>query len=138
MAAGTAVSAKNAKVRIGSGPTTLYAAEWDAEDTTNWADTTNFESAGFTTQVACIAQGKVNVSGFLDGGQDMFANPPNINAGQNITTLKLYLNGTGAGFYSFPLLSVTSAKVTANVKDDLKYTFSGISNGTYSVPTGNF
>lgn len=133
MAAGTPLSAKAAKVRIGA--TTMYHTSWDVEDVTNFADTTNFESAGWAEQVACIRQFKVRLSGWLDVGANPF-DTPNISSGQRVN-LNLYYQNTAGPVWAMPTFDIESAKVTANVKEEIKLEITGKTSASATDPTGN-
>lgn len=133
MAAGLPLSAKAAKVRIGA--TTMYHTNWTVDDTINYADTTNFESAGYAEQVGCIKQLKVTLSGWLDVGANPF-DTPNISAGQRVN-LNLYYQNTSGPVWAIPTFDIESAKVTANVKEEIKLEITGKSHSTYTDPTGN-
>lgn len=133
MAAGTPLSAKAAKVRIGA--TTMYHTSWDVDDAINYADTTNFESAGYAEQVSCIRQAKVRLSGWLDVGANPF-DTPNINVGQQVN-LNLYFQNTAGPVWAFPTFDIETVKVTANVREEIKLEITGMTKGSYVDPTGN-
>lgn len=134
MAAGTPMSAKAAKVRLNA--TTMYHTNWEVTMATNWADTTNFEGAGYYEEVACITQVDVTLSGWLDVGANPF-DTPGIISGARIANLLLYCQNTTGPVWTITSFDVHSAKVTASVKDEIKLEIVGRGHGSFSDPTGN-
>lgn len=135
MAAGTPLSAKNAKVRVNG--QTLYAAEWEVEPESTWQDTSNFEGAGFEEQVACLRKAMVTISGWWDSGKNMHDAPLSIQDGQLLTNVKCYVSGTDGPFWSFAKFSVVGVPVTAKVGDKIMYRLRGKAQGEFIYPTGN-
>ena len=117
--AGVPLSAQAAVVRINAN--TLYAARWRVHPETHWADTSNFDGGGFETQVACLRKLTAEIEGWWDSNTDMFSAPLNINDGNTLTNVKLYVSGTSSAFWSIPVASVISVPMTADVHDILKY-----------------
>lgn len=129
--ANTAVSAKNAKVRIGA--TVLYAAKWTVSNKGQKLDRTNFESAGYGEYVGGILDADVTIEGPYNVGDGPIAVAP---PGTSISTVKLYLNDTTGVFWSFPSLYVETFEVSAEVRGLVTLKITGSGNGTFSGPTG--
>jgi hypothetical protein len=135
MAAGTPYSAKNAKVRVNG--QVLYAAEWEVTPETNWLDTSNFEGAGFETQVAGLRKCEVTIRGWWDGGRNMHDTPLSIQDGTELANVRCHIADTTSPYWSFPLLDVVGVPVTAQVAEKVMYEFRGKAQGSFTYPTGN-
>ena len=137
MAAGTAYSAKNAKVRIGT--TVYYAQVWEVDPESTYDDTSNFEGAGFENQVACLRKCTFTVDGWWDGGANPFdfATDIKIQDGQTLASVKLYVSDTTGPFWSFPSAHVLAVKMVANVAQKLTLNMRCKAAGTFTYPTGN-
>jgi hypothetical protein len=136
MPVGVPLSAKNAAIRVGA--TIFVGSEWNVNPETAWDDTTNFESNGFETQVACTRKCTGTFVAFWDRGQNPHDNPPGFIDGQELANVRLYMNGVGSPFWSFPLLDIVGVPVVAKVKEKMAITINWKAQGSWNYPTGSF
>lgn len=132
----TFFSAKNAKVRIGA--IVLTAKKWDVKMSVGDIDVTNFEGAGYSDVIAGIKSAQVTIEVDIDGALNPFdtAPSPAMTPGTTLSTVKLYLNDTTAGFWSFPSCLVMDCSNPMDVKAGATCTFTLKNKGTFSAPTG--
>jgi hypothetical protein len=138
-AAGTPSSAENAKIRIGEDATTLYGMKWNVDAQTDMLPTTNMESGGYKDRIGGNSDATVTIEGWYDIGANMFDDPLDLQDGEEVKDVLLYINNDGdeAPCWNFPLMIVEKATVSGDVTDLIKYNLTLHSKGTFSYPTGN-
>jgi hypothetical protein len=133
----------NAKVRIG---TAIFSCtRWSVRDTVADLDTTNTEGVtgsgtgaapGFETRVAGPGVAEVTITNAsFDPTENPFATPRNLAAGvYAAVTIFPDFGGSPSNFWSFPSLLITSAEQAGEAKGLTPITFTGRTDGFYSVP----
>ena len=135
MAAGTPLSAKNAKVRVNG--STLYAVKWDVDPTSDMLDISNFEGGGYRNFIEGLKQATVTVEGWWDGGANPFDVPLSIKNGSILTNFRCYVSDTTGPYWDFPSAIVEGTPMSADVGMEIKWRFTVRAKGTYTFPTGN-
>jgi hypothetical protein len=126
-------SAKNAKVRINDG--TVAAKQWTVTPEVDEIDVTSFEAGGNTVVIPGCIKHSIEIVIDEDGSQNLLTS--SIAPGSYVT-LKLYLNGTGGPYWSFPIALVRSQPMRAGVREAMGTTISlTASAGTWAYPSGN-
>lgn len=121
-----------------SGSTTVYIRQWELSVETAFEDVTH---SGSSAQDGAVAEEQIPISttanitfeGDWDADAIPVADPPNLNAGQQIA-LKLYVGATGK-YYSIPKADVRTMVVTNVVKGKVSFRVTAKSNGTWSKPS---
>lgn len=124
---------KNARVQVAA--TNLYKSMWRVSERSTDIDTYNFESGGYGEQSMGKIQAEFTFSGYWDSAQNPHTDPPNLNPGQSITGVKLYLNTTDDVYWDIPNAEVISATTTAEADSTIKYEVTCKSHGSYTRPT---
>lgn len=134
---GSQRSGKNSRISIGTANTILKFARW----TTNWRgddlDTVNFSSAGKGEGLLGIDQVEISMGGDWDAARNSFDDPPGIYPRDDLKTVKLFENVIDNVGWSFPYMRVRSANNGTEVRGKVTFEASGMSQGTFTVPTGN-
>lgn len=136
MAAGTPLSGKNAKVRVGS-TNVLYAVEWRVRPMADKLDFSNFEGGGFRDFIAGLVQITLSLSGWTDVGANIYEGNLDLVAGGTLSNVLLYWSGTTGPNWSLPSAFIESMEETARVEDLVRYSGEISGKGTFSYPTGN-
>lgn len=124
--------------RITFEATNLRFTDWDTDYQAPEADTTNFESGGFEQGTVGIVVLAWNVSGPWDAQQNSYDDPPGFFPRDSAGALKFYENVSDNVFHSSTANRIMSAKNSASVKDLVKFSASGKSQGAvYTAPTGS-
>ncbi len=135
MAAGTPLSAKNCKVRINEN--VHYATKWDIKPESALLDTSNFEGAGFETQIYGLRKCEITIEGWYDAGANPYDSPMNLQDGISLTNLKLYISGTSGPYWLVPSASLRTPPMTSDVKEKVMFRLELKANGAFYYPTGN-
>lgn len=139
MPAGTPQAAHSSKVRfeVGGTPRTLYATEWEEDESAEELDFSNFESGGYRTRIPGLKNLRMTISGWVDVGANPHDTPLFLNSGQTLTNVGAYYSGTAGPLWLMPSALVVNVRETARVDDMVRYTATLLSKGTYTLPTGN-
>ncbi len=139
----TFFSAKNAKVRSGSGVATVTAKKWSVDVDADEIEVSNFEAAGFSDTITGLLRASITIELDLDGASGK--NPwdsANTNVywrpGQDVTSLTLYFNDTSGPSWIFPSARVTKSSNPMDVKQSGQATFMLKNRGTFTFPAGAF
>jgi len=132
MAAFTPLSAKNAKVRIGS--YVLTAKVWRVDPKGDAYDITNFEGGGYADWGSGILEAEFTVEGDWDSANDPYTNPPNLNVGTVISTVNLYTNGTSSASWNFPTALIIATPQNAEVRGYISFAFTAKAKGSFTSP----
>lgn len=100
-------------------------------------DVTNFEGAGYEDVETGTLGADISITADYDCANNPFDNPPNLQPGQTISTVKLYLNDTTGPYWDFPSVKVLTAPMSAKVKEMLGIQFTMKNKGTFTAPTGS-
>lgn len=133
-------SGKNSRVEVEL--VALVRNKFDVEWSTKDLDTVSFESLGddgnsYDEGIESIREAKFAVDGDWDAHQNAFDDPPGVYVRDDLSGLVLYLNTTDESLWSFPYSRIRSAKNTTAVRDKVGYSFSGMNQGQFTVPTGS-
>lgn len=123
--------------RIKANGATLNFGEWDTDDKADKLDGTNFESGGQGQGTTGIETVEYNAGGLWDAGKNAYDSPPGIYPQDSFANLYFYENVTDNVFWLFPLALILSAKNGASVREMVKFSWSGESNGPFTRPTGS-
>lgn len=132
---GGPLSAKLAKARVNG--VVLFQTDWDINPESAMLDTSNPEEGGFENQIPGLSKCEVNISGWYNGLANMYDSPLNLKDGFFIQNVFLYVNDLTGPFWNMPWVLVKGAPMKQNVKDLIKYTFSGKASGAFFYATGN-
>jgi hypothetical protein len=133
MAAGTPLSAKNAKVRINGA--VLFNTKWTATPESAMLDTSNMEGGGYEDQIAGLSKLDIHIEGWWDAGANPYDEPLNLQNGETVEFV-LYTSDIGSPFWAGTAL-VKGMPMTADVKDLVKYTIDMKAKGAFDVPEGD-
>ncbi len=133
MALYNAYSARNAMVRFGA--VVVTAKRWTVTPKADKNDSSNFEGGGFGEKQAGLREVTVTIE-LDDNATTSYFDANVIGAGNNIASVKLYLNGNAGPYWSFPFLFVESPSMQADVRQNMGLTINAESNGPFAYPTG--
>lgn len=131
MALFNAYSARNAKVRFGAVVATVKS--WNVAPKADKFDTTNSEGGGYGEKKTGIREVTVTIELYDNGSLNYFN--AGITPGAIVNSVKLYLNDTSGPFWSFPFFWIESCPMAADVRDGMKLTIQGESNGPFFLPS---
>jgi hypothetical protein len=103
---------------------------WDCSLEAADLPTENFESNGFREGIFGFIGGEVSAEGFWDAGLPPHANPPNLQAGTDLTNVKLFVRKTGNRAYNFPSFRLLSVRTSNRADGRVNISIRGRSNGT--------
>lgn len=126
----TQLSAKNAVVRVNG--SAVVSKRWVVTPKADALDVTNFEGGGYGDYIAGIVEADITIEFDFDSSNPQYSNPPNLAAGQTISNLLLYTNGTSSAKWTFASALVTESPNEAAVRDALKGTATLKSKGSFS------
>ncbi len=132
---GTPLNGTKTKARVNG--QVWYHTNWECDPQAPSLPTPSAEDEGFEKDVSGMKVCEVNVEGWFDAGKNMYDAPLNINEGDLLSEVKLYLNDTDSPYWHFPYLRVISVPMRVRVDDKIMYAFRGRSWGRYYKPTGN-
>ncbi len=118
--------------------TTIHSGGWTVEPTGEELRTDNTADAGFSNRITGTQDLKVTVEMFWDASANPLDGPPSLAVGQVLTTVKLFLQGTGGPFWLLPSAIILSTPMESKVGGLGKITFNIANKGTYTAPTGTF
>lgn len=125
--------------------TVVPATRWSLRVSTDEQDVTvadsNADGVGaFADFVRGVIRAELSVDCVWDIGQNPHNNPPNLRAGVIVRVRCFpadYGNGLGVAAYDFPFLLVREVSVSADVRDALRYSFSGVAKGAFRYSDTN-
>jgi hypothetical protein len=135
------VAGFNAKITVNG--TAYTCTRWSVRDTVADLDITNTEGAtgsgaadapGFESRIAGPAVAEVSITdASFDPTEDHFGSPYLIEA-DAYAAVRIYLNGVGAEYWDFPSLLITQVEQAGEAKGLEPVTFTGRTDGGYSLP----
>lgn len=128
------VAAYDAKIRLDG--TTFLGSEWEVDADCGAFDGTTFEDAGFEKSFRGVRRARISVRGFWDPDDNYFETPPSLLDGQTNSNMRLYEEGIGGLFWSFPYYLVEKVRMMAQVRDGVKVDFDARNWGIYFYPGG--
>jgi hypothetical protein len=141
----TPFSAKNAVVRVGaagassSSRTTVFTAKsWEFTPSTNPADVTNFEGAGYADWIGTIIEGEYKIDDSdWDATSNPYDSPTNFQPCQ-IVSISAFIWKTTGPYWDMPNALCLGAPNTARVREAMKISsVSFKTKATFTAPTGS-
>lgn len=126
----TPISAKNAMVRVNG--STVAVKRWMVTAKTDALDITNSEGGGYDDSIAGIVAADITLEFDYDSASPQLSNPPNLAAGQIISNLILYVNGTSSYKWTFSYALVVESPLDAPVRETLKGSCTLKSKGSFT------
>jgi hypothetical protein len=115
----------------------LYNTKWTVTPETNELPVNSMEGGGFEDVIPGLRKCSITVEGWWDYGANQFDAPMQIQDGNVLHNVFLYVSGTSSPFWSFPYVLIGSAPMTADVNDEIKYSFTAKAKGSFTYPTGS-
>lgn len=114
--------------------TIINVTRWSAAEGADWHETTHSGSGGYKESIAGAKQITGRFEGNWDANAEPTADPPNLQAGVELSNLLLYIESGGA-YVNMPLAGIDSFEVTSEVNGVISFVCAFHSNGTYSWPS---
>lgn len=134
MPPGIGFSARNAKIRVNNN--IVFAGyAWTVSEKNPEVDVTSFEDQGYMTVISTISSAEVNCKGFWNSALNPMVAPSTIRPRTNLTDVRLYLDFAGLVLaWYFPIFYVKTVDCDAEVRDGMKFNFTGMGNGVFYPP----
>lgn len=116
---------------------TMAMSKWNATEEGDDLDTGNFDSLGLGEGILGFRRLRYTAGGAWDAGINSEDTPPGIFVRDDLPNLIMTLNVTDATAYDMPFARVRSVTVGTDVHGLVTFDWSGMSQGTYGVPTGS-
>lgn len=140
MADFTPYSAAHSKVRITG--VAFVAKKWVFTPKAEALDVTSFEGNRFGQYIPGIKDGDLSIDDAdIDGANNPYDSPPNLQAGETLTDVRLYLNADGNDVsgpcWIIDECLITEAPNTQEVRQTGKISIKGKASGEFHYPTGD-
>ncbi len=129
---------KSGRLVWGSGLTNLALEEYSTPHKADKIDYTTFESAGKAESTTGIEEVEWSAKGSWNAALNYYDTTPGIYPRDDGGPAKFYTNQTDAIYNSFPIVTILSTELGVQVRGKVNFTFSGCSNGPFTLATGSF
>lgn len=129
---------KSMRLAWGSTPTNLGIEEFTDNAKADKIDYSTFESGGFAESTNGLDEMEWSVKASWNAGLNYYDTTPGIYCRDDGGPAKFYMNQTDAIYNNLPVVTILSAELSGNVRQKVNFSFSGVSNGTFTKATGSF
>lgn len=129
-------SGKNSRAQCGTSPQNMTQANWTADYAGEDLDVTNFESNGYDEGICGVLSLAWSLSGRWNAAQNPFADPPGLFPTDEGDSLNLFVNVSDSTSYGMTQFRCKSSKVTTSAKGAVDFESSGMSQGSFTTPSG--
>jgi len=114
----------------------MTTAQWSATFRGENLDTTNFESNGYEEGIIGIWGLDWSLSGSWNAAQNPNADPPGLFPTEEGSDMFLYVNVSDDTAYEMSTFRCTQGQASTTATGKVEFTASGMSQGSFTVPTG--
>lgn len=112
--------------------------KWDVNPEAQRVEVTGTRHAGHTGVIAGNRGSTFTMTMKFDAAANPLDNPPNCKAGQRITNVRLYLDGTSSPYWSYPFAVVFKTPMSSAPNEATEISVECEADGAFYEPTGNF
>jgi hypothetical protein len=113
--------------------TRVNVTDWDFTSETTFEDATDTGDGCFESEIATFTKGTGTLNLVIDDTKMPTANPPNLNAGVQLTNLFLFIGNTSKKI-NIPTANVLSVNFKSAVKGLVTFTCSFKASGAFTMP----
>ena len=124
---GNFLSGKDGEVTVGA--TAINVTGWNFDQEVDTLETTHSGSDGLEEHITGIKRASGSFTANWDTEAPASTNPPDLNIGSTLTSMKLYMEASG-DYIAIPLATVTSVPIVSEVKGLVSYTCNFKVNGS--------
>lgn len=131
-------SGKTGTVTIASGTSTveLPITNWNVDPTTEIVNFRNSKTGNYSVKESTFKDCTFSVAFDHDFDENPFAAPLSLDPGDELTNVKLFLNGgtSGTSFWLFPSAIVVGTPQTLEIEGKINTTINAEANGAWTKP----
>lgn len=128
------MSGKSGKVSAGG--TDLDVKGWSFDPNCDLQDTSNSGDSGYKTFIAGLLGGTGSIEMDWDAAANPTTNPPNLNPGEEITNMDLYLDSVN--YIRIPTALISGTPVANAVDGKVTFNCNFTASGSWTMAAGNW